>query len=179
MDITTLLVAAAGVGGTLTSSIVTQRLSMRTKQQELDHQREQRLEEREAEKQRVAFVERREAYTALNTTARSYRQALKNHVYERTDESRAELERARESFRRQYSESQMVMSDDLLEEANAASSELAAAYGRVKRFDRRGPEVSPADEDRTTLLTYLDVDVYNQIWQLRKAMRVDLGVSEW
>jgi hypothetical protein len=179
MDITTLLVAAVAVAGTLTSSIVTQRLSMRAKQQELDHGREQRLEEREDEQQRAAFVERREAYVALNTTARSFRQAMKNHVYEHTEESRAELERAREAFRRQYSEGQMVTPDAVLEEASSVSAELATAYGRVKRFAKNGPEVSPDDEERTALLTYLDVDVYNQLWQLRKTMRVDLGVSEW
>jgi hypothetical protein len=30
-----------------------------------------------------------------------------------------------------------------------------------------------------SVLNYRDIDVYNGIWQLRKAMRVDLGVSEW
>jgi DNA repair exonuclease SbcCD ATPase subunit len=179
MDITTLLVAAAGVAGTLTSPVLSQRLSMRAKQQELDHLHQQRQEEREAEKQLVAFVERREAYTALNTTARSYRQALKNYVYERTDESRTELERAREVFRRHYSEGQMIMSDALLEEAKAASSELTAAYGRVKRFTGLLPDDPAVGEQLTELLTYLDVEVYNQIWQLRKTMRVDLGVSDW
>ena len=97
-NVTALLVAIAGVLGTLRSPILTQRLNLRAKQQKIDALKEQRIEERVEERRRTAFKESRDCCIALNTAARSFRQSLKNCLFEGYDEDRTELEQARRVF---------------------------------------------------------------------------------
>ena len=69
VNLTALLVAVAGVLGTLTSPILIQRLTLRAKQQEIDALKQQRSEERAEEQRRMAFKEGRDCCIALNTAA--------------------------------------------------------------------------------------------------------------
>ena len=132
INVTALLVAVAGVLGTLTSPILTQRLTLRAKQQEIDALKQQRLEERAEERWRTLFKDRRECCIALNTAARGFRQALKNCLFEGYDEDRAELEQARRLFTSRYGEAQIILSDTIMHAAIPVYDTLAEAYGGVR-----------------------------------------------
>jgi hypothetical protein len=79
-NLTTVLVAILGVFGTLSSPLLGQRIAARARQQEFDLQRQQRLEARDAARQREAFEERRTIYARLNTAARHYTQELRAYL---------------------------------------------------------------------------------------------------
>ncbi len=104
-SLTALLVAIVGVLGTLTATVLTQRYSMRAKQQEIEaqlRQAEMQLRQRSAElaeeRWRVALKDRRDCCIALNTAARSFRRAIKNCLFEGLDKTGADLEQARQVF---------------------------------------------------------------------------------
>ena len=176
-DALALVVAVAGVLGTLASALLTQMLSLRGKRQEIDDQRQQRFEEREEERRRTDFKDRRDSCVALNTEARRFRQALKNCLYEGVGERGAELEEARQAFTSRYGEAQMILPDAVLTVAGAASARLADAYGKVKASQKPGsPALGPADRER--LENFLDREVGTTLRQLRQTMRRDLGVAD-
>ena len=133
VDTTTLLVAVLGVAGTLSSPVLGQRIASRARQQEFDLESQQRREEREAAQREAAFEERRAMYAALNTAARQYQQELTAYLRaissnSVTDESRADLTKAREGFRELYSDAQMILPDRVLEQAMSVSASLGEAY---------------------------------------------------
>lgn len=173
----TLLVAVAGVLGTLTSPILTQRLTLRAKQQEIDAMQQQRFEERAEERCRTAFKDRRECCIAPNTAARGFRQALKNCLFEDYDEDRTELEQARRLFTSRYGEAQIILSDTIMNAATPVYDTLAEAYGGVRAIgtpliiDKKQPE-------RERLMSYLDNEVDTAIRELRNTMRSDLEEIE-
>jgi hypothetical protein len=177
-----LVVSIVGVGGTLASAVLSQVLSMRAKRVELDGQRQQRRDERAEEQRRTDYTDRRSSCVAVNMAARRFRQALKNYLFEGTDEKADELERARQEFTSRYGEAQMILPDAVLSEASAASSCLAQAYGKVKAFRRPDGRLAvhglAPGADRDKLELFLDGDVAAALRQLRHAMRVDLGVAE-
>jgi hypothetical protein len=173
-DVIALVVAVVGVGGTLTSSVLSQQLAMRARKQENEAQRQQRLDERDEERLRTAFKDRRDICIALNTSARDFRQALKNCLFEGLDEKGAELEQARQAFTRRYGEAQMILSETVLKSASTASGYLADAYGVLKKAT-----AGPIDKDeREKLESYLDHAVRRALRDLREVMRLDLGVTD-
>jgi type II secretory pathway pseudopilin PulG len=186
VDITLVVVAAIGAVGTLSSPILGQWIAARAKQQEFDLQRRRLHEERDEARQQTTLEERRSTYVQLNTTARRYQQAL--DAYLRmitsdviTDEGRGELTEARKSYRDIYSAAQMILPDNVLDEASAVSAALAKAYGIVMRLEVGNPEArSPGAPEETTeeAADYIRIDLYNEILELRYHMRVDLGVSD-
>jgi hypothetical protein len=176
-DLTAVVVAVVGVAGTLSSPVLAQRLNMRSKQQELDSERQQRLDEREADRRQSNLRERREAYIGMNAAARAFRQALKNAVFDSSSDSIAELERARVAFAGRYAEGQLIAPDPVLEVAGSVSAELASVYGKVKRLSGLGSGIVDPDIERQAILADLDGAVRGVIQRLRHVMRVDLGVA--
>jgi hypothetical protein len=172
-----LIVAIVGVVGTLASSLLTQVLSLRAKGTELGEMRQQRLEERAEERRRAEYRDRRDSCVAVNMRARRFRQALKNYLFEGTDEKADELEQARQEYTSRYGEAQMILSDAVLKEASVANGCLADAYGIVKASRQPGEHRFGAAE-RAELENWLDETVGSALKQLRHAMRVDLGVAD-
>ena len=177
VNLTALLVAVAGVLGTLTSPILIQRLTLRAKQQEIDALKQQRSEERAEEQRRMAFKEGRDCCIALNTAARGFRQALKNCLFEGYDTDRTELEQARRLFTSRYGEAQIILSDTVMDAALPVWDRLATAYGRVRAI---GTHLALPDRqtERDRAMSYLDEEVDNAIHELRRTMRSDLGITE-
>jgi hypothetical protein len=176
-DIIALIVAIVGVAGTLASALLTQLLSARAKHAELDDLRQQRLEERAEERRRVEYRDRRDSCAAVNMTARRFRQALKNFLFEGTHEKAHELEQARQEFTSRYGEAQMILPYTVLTEASAANGCLADAYGMVKAGRRPG-EHRPEAAEMARIENFIDETVGSALRQLRHAMRVDLGVPD-
>jgi hypothetical protein len=177
-NVAALVVAVVGVAGTLLAALLTQRSNVRTKELELKDQREQRMEE----DRRINLKERRETYIALNAAARGYRRAMKNRVFEDTDETNTQLEQARQEFDHRNAEAQLIAREEVLRVAYSVSTELAKSFGRVKQFDDERDK-SSADyqarerEERDQLITMLDGPVADGIRWLRRVMRDDLGVT--
>jgi len=80
-EIVSLVIAVVGVCGTLASAIVTQRLSLRSKQTELEHAERVRLAEQEAEERQRRTEQLRTCYVRLNANDRNYRDALLAYAY--------------------------------------------------------------------------------------------------
>jgi hypothetical protein len=174
-DLTAVIVAVVGVGGTLTSPLLAQRMVIRGKQLQISERHQRRREERAEERLAKELQECRDASVALNITARGFRQALKNCAYEPSDQTRTELEQARLDFTRSCGEMQLVLSEPVLACAATVSGYLATAYGRVKEFlsSQGAPDAARRDE----IEAYLDGEVHDAIRELRRIMRTELGVD--
>lgn len=142
----TLAVASIGMVGTLTAPSLTQWLVMRARQQEAGG----RLDER----QRSAGRELGDAYAALSAAFRVFRRAMRNHALEATDQSRLELEQARQAFDLRHAEEQLVTSEPVMDAATSASILLSGAYDRIRRLDRTPPDNSGARQAREALLAW-------------------------
>lgn len=184
-DYTTLTVAILGVAGTLLSPLLVQRVADRAKRQDFDLQSRRRREDREVSQRQAALLERRSIYAALNTASRRYQQAIEDYLRmlpsgAALGEARKDLLEARSSFRELYSDAQMTLPDQVLDAAIAVSAVLGEAYGMLKRLETgqtRDESVLGPPESAELIRRYCKTNVYNQILQLRQAMRTDLGVS--
>jgi hypothetical protein len=174
-NITALLVAIAGVIGTLFSPVLSQYLTRRARQQELNSQRLQRLDEQENERRRANLRERRECYIALNSAARAHRRALSTLLFEQSPEAKNVLDESRKIFGHRYAEVQLMAPEEVLAAAGSVSWELAHAFGKVRRFVEE-PRVVRV-EDLEELKEYINGPVRASIRQLRNVMRADLGVD--
>ena len=164
-----LAVAIVGVVGTLTAAVLSQLFVMRMKQQDIDEQRHQRGVEREEERWRAVFKDRRDVCVALNTEFRLFEQALRSCLSEGLDGKNAGLDQAWRAVTSRYSEAQIIL-------PSAVSTAAGDAYGELKAaYDRLGV-TEPAE--RKQLLNRLDERVMGNIRRLRKAMREDLGISD-
>jgi hypothetical protein len=177
-DVTTLAVALVGVTGTLVAPMLTQRLALRARQQEIDDQRQQRLEAREAERLAAAQRDLRAAYLALNASIRAFRRTMLYHLRERTEQTRAEMEQARQAFDMRHAEGQLITTHAVMEAARAVSIKLNRVYERIRLLDASAPDTAGAQRERAALRSELDGDIHEEIRNLRMAMRVELGVSE-
>ncbi len=167
---TALAVAIVGMAGTLTAPLLTQWLVMRARQQELRAEHERRAEER----QQAAWKEHRDAYIALNAAFRVFRRAMRNHALDATDQTRAELEQARQAFDLRHAEGQLVTSDPVMDAARSASILLSEAYDRLRKLDGSAPSGGKA---LAALLADLDGHIHDEVRNLRTAMRAELGVT--
>ncbi|MGP0031672.1 MAG: hypothetical protein ACLPVF_14340 [Acidimicrobiales bacterium] len=174
-NVTALVVAIVGVLGTLSAALLTQRSYARTKQLEVANQREQR----EDEKQQTNLRERRDAYVALNAAAREFRRAMKNEMYDYSASPR-DLESARKAFDLRNSEAQLIAHERVLVVTHSVSTKLSDAFGQLMKYQAQFAQgTHVVDEDaRRALIDELDGPVAEEIRQLRKAMRQDLGVTE-
>ncbi|MGP3687547.1 hypothetical protein ACTVZO_23145 [Streptomyces sp. IBSNAI002] len=171
MDLSAVIIAVAGVAGTLGGSLLTQRGSERTRLREIELVRGQ-------EETHQSRVLRRTCYVELNRDARQFTTALNRHLHvlrERGVEEadRVALEEAKDAHRDRYSEAQMIAPDAVLVRVSAVNQALNKVYGQVKRLERGepGPDetMETAERDRQV--------VWGMLRAMRAEMRHDLGVS--
>ncbi|MEW2417038.1 hypothetical protein AB0953_25360 [Streptomyces sp. NPDC046866] len=167
-----MIIAVAGVAGTLGGALLTQRGSQRAKRLEIELVREH-------EEVRENRSLRRACYAELNRDARQFTTALNRHLHvmrERgVDESDSDaLEEAKNAHRDRYSEAQMIAPDEVLSRASAVNQALNKIYGQVKRLERGVPQ--PGETMETA--AHAQYEVWELLRTLRTAMRQDLGVSQ-
>ncbi|MEV7415893.1 hypothetical protein [Streptomyces sp. NPDC089919] len=172
MDLGAVLIAVAGVTGTLGGSLLTQRAAERGRRRELELVRDQ-----EASRELLAL--RRACYGELNRDARQFTTALGTYLFvlragAPTDADRAALEAAKAAHRDRYSEAQMIAPHSVLAPAAAANRALNDVYGRLKRIERGEPaggeDLGTAEEAREA--------VWPLLRTLRTALRADLGIND-
>jgi hypothetical protein len=169
------LIAALGVIGTLLSGLLTQHVSARARMAEMEHDHRTRRAE-EGRNRRQAVLDKRHAcYVALNMADWQFHSTLLLHVdalrtgidTARTNDA---MEAARDAMREQWGEAQLVLPDDLLPLAAKANHVLWKVYETVRRIERGDEEV----ESATSMLR----KAREHVFDLRKAMRKDLGVGD-
>ncbi|MGW5636768.1 hypothetical protein [Streptomyces sp. NPDC003832] len=171
MDLSAVIIAVAGVAGTLGGSLLTQRGSERARRREIELVREH-------EELRENRSLRRTCYAELNRDARQFTTALNRHLHvmrERgTEEAdRDALDEAKNAHRDRYSEAQMVAPEDVLTTASAVNRALTAVYGQVMRLDRGAPGPGETLESAARA----QHEIWDVLRTMRSAMRRDLGVA--
>ncbi|MET9887328.1 hypothetical protein ABZZ20_30165 [Streptomyces sp. NPDC006430] len=171
MELSSVIIAVAGVAGTLGGAVLTQRGSERAKRREIELVRGH-------EEIRENLSLRRSCYVELNRDARQFTTALNRHLHvmrERgvDDADTDALEAAKNAHRDQYSEAQMTAPDEVLARASAVNRALNKAYGQVKRLERGEPD--PGETMETAARA--QYEVWDLLRAMRAAMRHDLGVS--
>ncbi|MFJ3883329.1 hypothetical protein ACIPW5_38515 [Streptomyces sp. NPDC090077] len=172
MDLNSVVIAVAGVAGTLGASLLTQRGSERAKRRELELVRTQ-------EEVRESRSLRRTCYAELNRESRQFTTALSHHLHvmrERAvqDADREALDAAKSAHRDRYAEAQMIAPDAVLVTAGAVNHALNGVYGQVKRLERDAP--GPGETMETAAAAQFAV--WETLKAMRTAMRHDLGVSD-
>lgn len=171
MELSSVIIAVAGVAGTLGGSLLTQRGSERAKLREIELVREH-------EEIRESRSLRRTCYAELNRDARQFNTALNRHLHvmrERgaEDADSVALDEAKNAHRDRYSEAQMIAPEEVLMRASAVNQALNKVYGQLKRLERGAP--GPGETTETA------AQAQNEVWDMlrtmRTAMRHDLGVS--
>lgn len=171
VDLSSAIIALAGVAGTLGGSLLTQRGSARARRREIELVR---AHEETGESRSL----RRTCYVELNRDARQFTTALNRHLHvmrERgvEDSDRDALEEAKSAHRDRYSEAQMIAPDDVLMRASAVNQALNKTYGLIKRLERDAP--APGETMETA--AQAQHDIWDLIRAMRTAMRHDLGVT--
>ncbi|MER5546696.1 hypothetical protein ACWDBD_45765 [Streptomyces sp. NPDC001118] len=171
MDLSSVIIAVAGVAGTLGGSILTQRGSERAKRREIELVRghEEIRENRSL---------RRTCYVELNRDARQFTTALNRHLHVMRERGVEEsdmdaLEAAKNAHRDRYSEAQMIAPDEVLKQASVVNQALNKVYGQLKRLERGAPE--PGETMETA--AQAQYEVWDILRAMRTAMRHDLGVT--
>ncbi|MFF5707047.1 hypothetical protein ACFY7H_31865 [Streptomyces sp. NPDC012794] len=172
MDLNSVVIAVAGVAGTLGGALLTQRGSERARRREIElvHAKDEIRDSRSL---------RRACYAELNRDARQFTTALNRHLHvlgERgaQDADREALEVAKDAHRDRYSEAQMIAPDEVLATASAVNRALTTVYGQVKRLERGAPEAGETLEAAARA----QYEIWDLLRTMRTAMRRDLGVSE-
>ncbi|MFJ9588187.1 hypothetical protein [Streptomyces acidicola] len=172
MDVGAVLIAVAGVGGTLGGALLTQRGADRAKRRELEMTRafEDAREHREL---------RRSCYTELHRDARQFSTALSRHLYvmrDRTAEAEdiQALEGIKDTYRDRWSEALMIASDTVVPSAHDVNEALTTVYGQVKRLEQGNPR--PGENLRSA--AEAQHSLWSQIDAMRDSMRCDLGVTD-
>lgn len=176
-DLMALVVAVVGVAGTMGAPW----LSQRVHQGEAREQAERDEHAREWERRDRAFERRRDLYAALNSTARVYRSVTRDVALSlRRGESvvhggLAGIDRAREAYRAQYAQAQMVLPQRALEVAEETIRCLGHGYELVRRLALASDPRQAAEPTLAWLRGLLSDAV---LLLLRQALREDLGVIE-
>jgi len=178
-DLIALLVAAVGMLGTLSSPVIAQRLSARTKREESEAQRRDALEGRDHARREAISREKKAAYVAFNAAARRYRVELMNYLHAianlATDEAaRKELRDTRRAYSLGLAEIQIVASDSVMEVVERVTSNLSRAFKAIKDLEQETPEPGWSFEETQDHL----VHIWDNWASMRKAMRNDLGLDE-
>ncbi|MEV0241279.1 hypothetical protein AB0I06_15290 [Streptomyces sp. NPDC050674] len=172
MDVGAVVIAVAGVAGTLGGALLTQRGAEKAKRRELEMARD-------LQEARESRELRRSCYTALHRDARQFCTALSRHLYvlrDRTpgDEDVQALEVAKDTYRDRWSEALMIAPDGVITPAREVNGALNRVYGQVKRLEQGNPR--PGETLRSA------AEAQHGVWPLigatREAMRRDLGVTE-
>ncbi|WP_435282988.1 hypothetical protein [Streptomyces koelreuteriae] len=171
MDVGSVLIAVAGVAGTLGGALLTQRGAEKSKRREL----EMTQTIQEARENRDL---RRRCYTELHRDARQFCTALSRQLYvlrDRTpgDEDIQSLEAAKDTYRDRWSEALMIAPDPVIAAAREVNGALNRVYGQIKRLEQANPR--PGETLRSA------AEAQHAIWTLiaatREAMRRDLGIT--
>ncbi|MFD3721917.1 hypothetical protein [Streptomyces sp. NPDC058674] len=171
MEFGSVVIAVAGVAGTLGASLLTQRGLERAKRREIELVRGY-------EEGRESHALRRNCYAELNRDARQFNTALNRYVHilrERgvQDADLAALDAAKDSHRDRYSEAQMIAPDAVLVAARDVNQALNAVYGQLRRLERD----AVASGETLEGAAQAQNEVWERIRVMRTAMRRDLGVS--
>ncbi|MEW2611194.1 hypothetical protein AB0937_13475 [Streptomyces sp. NPDC047880] len=171
MDLSAVIIAVAGVAGTLGGSLLTQRAAERARRRELELVRDH-------EDVREYLLLRRTCYAELNRDARQFTTALNRHLHllreggvEEADKHA--LEEAKRAHRDRYSAAQMIAPDDVLARASTVNQALNKVYGQVKRMERGEPEPGETMADAF----HAQAEIWDMLRAMRTMMRRDLGVS--
>ncbi|MEV7726344.1 hypothetical protein AB0P15_16560 [Streptomyces sp. NPDC087917] len=172
MDLSAVIIAVAGVAGTLGGSLLTQRTAERARRREMELARTQ-------EEVREEHTLRRTSCVELNREARQFTTALGRHLHvmrERAveDADRDALDGAKAGHRDRYSEAQMILPDGVLDRASAVNLALSAVYGTVKRLERGEPEPGETPEGAARA----QYAIWGLLRSMRYVMRLDLGVRQ-
>ncbi|MFE6099561.1 hypothetical protein [Streptomyces laurentii] len=171
MDLGSVIIAVAGVAGTLGGSFLAQRAAERAKRREIELVRGH-------EEVREGLLLRRDCYGELNRDARQFTTALHRFLHvlrERgaEDADRAELEEAKRAHRDAYSRAQMIVPDEVLASASEVNKALSGLYGHVRRLERDEPE--PGETREAALRA--QAEIWDLLRDMRTVMRRDLGVT--
>lgn len=171
MDLGSVIIAVAGVAGTLGGALLAQHGAERAKRREIELVR---VHEEARENRSL----RRTCYGELNRDARQFATALNRHLHvlrerEVTEADREALEAAKNAHRDRYSEAQMVAPDEVLGRAQVLNQALNAVYGQVKRLERGAPE--PGETVET--VSRAQYELWDLLGAMRTVMRHDLGVT--
>ena len=175
-DLTTLLVAVAGVAGTTAAPW----LAQRAHRGEAREQAERDARVREEDRRDRAFERKRALYVELNRVARIYRSSARDvaltHLRgEGVSQDKLDaLDRARNDFRMLQSEAQMALPTEALPAADEAGRCLALGYEHARRL---APE-NDGPHDPDVAIAYLTGPLSAAIRLRRHALRADLGVAE-
>ncbi|MGW7066827.1 hypothetical protein ACWGII_15310 [Streptomyces sp. NPDC054855] len=167
-----MVIAVAGVAGTLGGALLTQRGSNRAKRLEIELVRDH-------EEVRENRALRRTCYVELNRDARQFTTALNRHLHVMKERGVEEahvdaLEQAKDAHRDRYSEAQMIAPEEVLVRASVVNQALNRVYGQVKRLERGAPE--PGETMQTA--TESQFELWEMLRTMRTAMRHDLGVAQ-
>ncbi|MFE5757548.1 hypothetical protein ACFQ7M_19355 [Streptomyces massasporeus] len=171
MDLGAVIIAVAGVAGTLGGSFLTQRAAERARRRELELVRDQ-------DELREYLLLRRSCYAELNRDARQFTTALNHHLHLLREGAveeahRDALDEAKRAHRDRYSTAQMIAPDDVLACASPVNQALNRVYGQVKRLERGEPE--PGETMATA--AQAQAGIWDLLRTMRTTMRRDLGVS--
>ncbi|MFH9710067.1 hypothetical protein ACH4MW_15245 [Streptomyces luteogriseus] len=172
MDLGAVLIAVAGVAGTLGGALLTQRGAEKAKRRELEMARD-------LQEARESRELRRSCYTDLHRDARQFCTALSRHLYVLRDRAPGDediraLESAKDAYRDRWSEALMIAPDGVVAPARETNGALNRVYGQVKRLEQGNPR--PGETLRSA--AEAQYGVWPLIAAMREAMRRDLGVTE-
>jgi hypothetical protein len=176
-DYTALAVAVVGVVGSVSSPILTQLVSLRTKKTEALLLRQDKAAETEAEEKRTAYAEKLKLYADLNATARQFRTAALDLVHgvrlsRDVTALREELDEARHRYRDLYARAQMVLPETPMDVASEVNRCLSTGYRTIVEIETSADPAGLA----TRALDYFEGPLANAVGLLRTALRADLGV---
>lgn len=198
-DYAAVVVAVVGVVGTLSGTVLTQRISLRDKGLELQARREdaeaaRRLagDERADLYRRERQAERTALYAELNSAARTYRSTCRDQAIDlarvkkqsaahQEDLSEA-IEQARTAYRDIYARAQMFLADRTLEVASTVNLCLGHSYSAVRAsVDALRALPDPTPDQRRDLTEHvrdwLQGPASDAVWLLRNALREELEAA--
>ncbi|MEU2271954.1 hypothetical protein ABZ568_37100 [Streptomyces olindensis] len=172
----TLLVAVAGVLGTVASGALANYGSRKVKLAELEHMERQWRANMAAEQHRHRSSEMKAAYIELNRTARAFQSLLQRHFRNLAEGTNFAVDpeqedEARNAARDAYSEAQLFGSEESLEIASNFLNNLYAIHRLMMKFEDSG-ETAVLDEVRTRVERSR-----SEVREMRNAMRADLGMQ--
>lgn len=175
-----LIVAIAGVGGTLASAVISQVLSQRAESRRLDREQQLRAEEQRASESQHKINQLRTCYVQLNAHDRQYRDAMLAYAYAlksgSADAEAAEVSTARRAQRDTRAEAQLVASDAVLAAESGVNDRLTTAY----RYLMNVADESDASARRakiSQLIGLLD-SIIPQQGRVRALMRLEVHASD-
>ncbi|MFE2049402.1 hypothetical protein [Streptomyces sp. NPDC059459] len=178
--IISVVIAIVGVGGTLTSSVVTQVLSHRAELRRLEGEKAARLAELRTAADERRIDELRRCYVQLNARDRHYRDVMLAYAYAlRTgaaEAEAAEVGNARREQRDTRAEAQLVASDAVLELESRVNDRLTTAYRYLMKA--AGEPDSPARRTRLREIIDLLDSIIPQQGNIRALMRLEVGTTQ-